>query len=189
MAREKLSQKVLAQRLDIDVRQVRNLEKKPGFPVLWHRDEKTYPWPEAFHWYVNFKLESSNAKFTGPRRFEQAQIREMEARAAKQELALSLARGELLERSTVRRERQQAWAVLRNMNTTRASRWFPQVQGLEGPVLLQKLEDLAEEDLASLQSALLALPTYDEALQEAIELAEAQERALDEADADRPAES
>jgi hypothetical protein len=89
MARETLTQKALAERLDLDVRQIRNLEKKPGFPVAWKRDEKTYPWPEVLHWYLNFKAESANAKFTGPARLAAAQIREMEARAAKQELALS----------------------------------------------------------------------------------------------------
>lgn len=189
MAREKLPQKVLAQRLDVDVRQIRNLEKKPGFPVLWEQDEKRYPWPEVLHWYVAFKSEAASAKFTGPKRFEAAQIRDMDARAAKTELALAQARGELLERHTVRRERQQAWAVLRNQSTTRASRWAPELEGLSGPLLLQKLEELAEQELAALLQALLGIPTYDEALREALDAADemARERAEAE-DADRPAD-
>lgn len=190
MAREKLTQKVLAQRLDVDVRQIRNLEKKPNFPVLWEKDEKSYPWPEVFHWYVNFKTETASAKFTGPQRVLAAQIRDMEARAAKTELALAQARREVLERATVRRERQQAWGVLRNVNTTRAARWQPELEGLTGPQLIQKLEDLSEQELASLQQALLALPTYDEALREALDAADEIDRARAEADddADRPAD-
>ena len=184
MAREKLKQKDLAQRLDVDVRQVRNLEKKPGFPVLWERDEKTYPWPEVLHWYLNFKSDSANAKFTGPKRIIAAQVRDMEARAAKTELALSIARGEVIERATVRRERQLAWAAIRNTVTTRASRWQPELEGLSGPHLLKRLEDLAEQELASLQQSLLALPTYDEALRDALERADEMEHEHEEDDDD-----
>lgn len=193
MAREQLSQKVLAQRLDIDVRQIRNLEKKPGFPVTWKRDDKTYPWPEVLHWYVNFKLESASAKFTGPQRLQSAMIRDMEARAAKTELALAKDRGAVIDRHTVRRERRLAWGVIRNINSTRASRWLSEVEGLTGPLLLTKLEDLAEQEILQLQQMLLALPTYDDALRDAIETADAVERSRGAAsaddDADRSAES
>ena len=91
MAREKLTQKGAAERLDLDVRQIRNLEKKPGFPITWKRDEKTYPWPEVLHWYLAFKADAANAKFAGPVRLLQAEIRDKEARAAKTELALARA--------------------------------------------------------------------------------------------------
>ena len=191
MAREKLTQKALAERLDLDVRQIRNLEKKPGFPVTWKRDEKTYPWPEVLHWYLAFKADAANAKFAGPARLLAAEIRDKEARAAKTELGLARERGELIERGTVRRERQQAWRVIRNINSTRASRWLTELEGLSGPLLLTKLEDLAEQEIISLQQMLLALPTYEEALREAIDAGEAieRERAETETNADHPADS
>lgn len=169
MARERLTQKELAARLDLDPRQIRNLDKKPGFPTVWEEDEKRYPWPEVLHWYVRFKLDSGTAKLTGPVRLQQAQIRDLEAKAAKSELALSQMRGDLLERDLVRRERRAAFERIRNLNQTRASRWAPLLDGLTGPLLLTRIEDLCQEEMLQLQQSLLSIATYQEALASAAE--------------------
>lgn len=166
---EVLSQKQLAARLDLDPRQIRNLSKR-GMPTRYLTEsgaERGYPWPACFHWYVAFKLEAETQKFSAPQRLQAAQIRDLEAKAAKSEMALSQMRGELIERATVRRERQLAFEQIRNVYTTRASRWAPQLDGLEGPVLQAKLEDLAQQELALLQRSLLAIPTYEDALERA----------------------
>ncbi len=166
---EVLAQKELAARLDLDPRQIRNLEKK-GMPRTYLRDEgeeRGYPWPACLHWYVRFKIEAETQKLTVPQRLQAAQIRDLEAKAAKSELALAQVRGELLERSLVRRERQMAFERIRNVNATRASRWAPQLEGLAGQQLQARLEDLAEEEMAQLQTSLLTIPTYEEALRDA----------------------
>lgn len=95
---EILNQKQLAARLDLDPRQVRNLSKK-GMPTTYLREtgtERGYPWPACMHWYVQFKIEAETAKFSAPARLQAAQIREMEARAAKRELELEEAHGRVL---------------------------------------------------------------------------------------------
>ncbi len=166
---EVLAQKELAARLDLDPRQIRNLEKK-GMPRTYLREEgeeRGYPWPACLHWYVRFKIEAETQKLTVPQRLQAAQIRDLEAKAAKSELALANVRGELLERPLVRRERQMAFERIRNLNTTRASRWAPQLEGLAGQQLQARLEDLAEEEMAQLQQSLLTIPTYEEALRDA----------------------
>lgn len=168
---EVLAQKELAARLDLDPRQIRNLEKK-GMPRTYLREdgeERGYPWPACLHWYVRFKIEAETQKLTVPQRLQAAQIRDLEAKAAKSELALAQVRGELLERPLVRRERQQAFEQIRNVNATRASRWAPQLEGLAGPQLQTRLEDLGEEEMAQLQQSLLTIPTYEEALRDAAE--------------------
>jgi phage terminase Nu1 subunit (DNA packaging protein) len=167
---EVLAQKELAARLDLDPRQIRNLEKK-GLPRTYFREEgeeRGYPWPACLHWYVAFKIETETQKLSTPQRFQAAQIRELEAKAAKAELSLAQVRGELLDRPLVARERQQAFERIRNVNTTRASRWAPQLDGLTGTILLAKLEDLAQDEMAMLQRSLLSIPTYEEALRDSV---------------------
>jgi phage terminase Nu1 subunit (DNA packaging protein) len=95
---EVLNQKQLAARLDLDPRQIRNLTKQ-GMPTTYLREsgtERGYVWPACFHWYLRFKLEAETAKFSAPARLQAAQIREMEARAAKRELELAQAHEQLL---------------------------------------------------------------------------------------------
>lgn len=95
---EILSQKQLAARLDLDPRQVRNLVKR-GMPATYLREtgsERGYPWPACFHWYVQFKVDVETAKFSQPARLLAAQVREVEARAAKREHELALARASVL---------------------------------------------------------------------------------------------
>lgn len=76
---EHLTQKQLATRLDLDVRQIRNLEKQ-GLP----RDpDGRYPYPAAFRWYLQQKLAGEREKQdAGDRRLRDAEIRQAEARAA-----------------------------------------------------------------------------------------------------------
>lgn len=82
---ERLTQQQLAARLDLDVRQIRNLEKQ-GLP----RDpDGRYPYPAAFRWYLKQKLEAERAKLdTGSVRLQNAEIRDAEARAAIREHTL-----------------------------------------------------------------------------------------------------
>lgn len=171
---EILNQKELAARLDLDPRQIRNLTKR-GMPTTYlgeSGEERGYAWPACLHWYLRFKVEAETQKFSAPQRLQAAQIRDLEAKAAKSEMALAQMRGELLERPLVRRERQQAFEQIRNVNTTRASRWAPQLEGLNGPVLQAKLEDLAQQEMALLQRSLLSIKTYEEALRQSTEVDE-----------------
>lgn len=168
---EVLAQKELAARLDLDPRQIRNLSKR-GMPTTYlgeSGEERGYPWPACLHWYVAFKIEAETQKFSAPQRLQAAQIRDLEAKAARSEMQLAQLRGEVLERGLVRRERQQALEQIRNVSTTRASRWAPQLDGLEGPVLQAKLEELAQAELLLLQRSLLSISTYEEALRDALE--------------------
>lgn len=181
---EVLSQKELAARLDLDPRQIRNLSKR-GMPTTYlgeTGEERGYPWPACLHWYLRFKVEAETQKFTTPQRLQAAQIRDLEAKAAKSEMALAQMRGELLERPLVRRERQQAFERIRNLNTTRASRWAPRLEGLDGPRLLTALEDLGEEEMRQLQRSLLSIPTYGEALRDALDATDTTETGDDDDD-------
>ncbi len=168
---EVLAQKELAARLDLDPRQIRNLSKR-GMPTTYLGEsgmERGYPWPACLHWYVRFKVEAETQRLSTPQRMQAAQIRDLEAKAAKSELALALVRGEQLDRPLVTRERRQAFEQLRNISMNRPSRWAPQLDGLTGNVLQAKLEDLTQEEMAQLQRALLAIPTYAEALRDAVD--------------------
>lgn len=173
---EVLTQKQLAARLDLDPRQIRNLVKR-GMRTTYlgeAGEERGYAWPYCLHWYVDYKITAEKEKLAAPKRMEHAMIRELEAKAAKQELSLAQIRGDVLERDLVRRERQQAFEQIRNTNVTRASRWAPQLEGLVGAPLRTKLEDLAELEMDTLQRALLSIPTYREALKDAIDALDAE---------------
>ncbi len=181
---EVLNQKELAARLDLDPRQIRNLSKR-GMPTTYlgeTGEERGYPWPACLHWYLRFKVDAETQKFTTPQRLQAAQIRDLEAKAAKSEMALSQMRGELLERPLVSRERQQAFERIRNVSSTRASRWAPRLDGLSGTHLLTMLEDLGEEEMRQLQQSLLSIPTYEEALRHVLEQGEASDTGDDDDD-------
>lgn len=181
---EILNQKELAARLDLDPRQIRNLSKR-GMPTTYlgeSGEERGYAWPACLHWYLRFKVDAETQKFTTPQRLQAAQIRDLEAKAAKSEMALSHLRGELLERPLVSRERQQAFERIRNLGSTRASRWAPRLEGLAGTHLLTMLEDLGEEEMRQLQQSLLSIPTYEEALRHVIEQSDTSETGDDDDD-------
>lgn len=166
---EVLAQKELAARLDLDPRQIRNLVKR-GMPTSYLGEsgmERGYPWPACLHWYVRFKVETETQRLSTPQRMQAAQIRDLEAKAAKSELALAQVRGELLDRALVTRERRQAFERIRNVYVNRPSRWAPQLEGLTGTILLARLEDLTQDEMAQLQRSLLSIPTYEDALRDA----------------------
>lgn len=88
---EKITQQELAHRLGLTTRQVRNLEEK-GLPTKVARDgKKSWLWPEAMHWYIDFKAQtiaplrddSEDAKLE--RRERMAKVRSAEVSALRAE--------------------------------------------------------------------------------------------------------
>lgn len=96
---DQLSQIELAERLDLTTRQIRNLEEA-GLPTRVKGDRKTYAWPKALHWYVEYR-ESLVEKRVKPLDFEAARARKMAADAQLSEIEVEKAQGALLPAATV----------------------------------------------------------------------------------------
>jgi phage terminase Nu1 subunit (DNA packaging protein) len=83
---ELLTQRAIAEYLDLDARQIRNLEKL-GLPTRKVGGEKRYPWPSGLHWYIKYKT-AAGKKQTTSKRLEAAKLRSAEAKAEQDELDL-----------------------------------------------------------------------------------------------------
>lgn len=59
--KEKLTQKELADRLDLVPRQIHNLVNE-GMPAKVEKGKRFYPWPECNVWYIDYKIRSAAPK-------------------------------------------------------------------------------------------------------------------------------
>jgi hypothetical protein len=93
--KEKLSQKELADRIDVVPRQVHNLVNE-GMPTRVSKGKRYYPWPECNVWYIDYKIRSAAAKPDKRRdrlndlelRKEEVAVRSAELKLAKEEARL-----------------------------------------------------------------------------------------------------
>lgn len=94
-AGEWITQKELAERLDLTVRQVRNL----GDHGLPRREDGRYPWPDAQKWYIRFKQQEKvqRANVERPNDAERAaRTRKLTAEAIARELEIAERQGQLI---------------------------------------------------------------------------------------------
>jgi phage terminase Nu1 subunit (DNA packaging protein) len=93
--KEKLSQKELADRLDVVPRQVHNLVNE-GMPTKVQKGKRFYPWPECNVWYIDYKIRSAAPKPDKNRdrmaelelRREEVAVRSAELKLGKEEARL-----------------------------------------------------------------------------------------------------
>lgn len=92
--KEKLSQKELADRLDVVPRQVHNLVNE-GMPTKVQKGKRYYPWPECNVWYIEYKIRAAAPKPDKNRdKMAELELRQLEVavRSAEQKLAKDEAR-------------------------------------------------------------------------------------------------
>lgn len=149
---ELLRQKVLAEYLDLDPRQIRNLEKK-GLPTRAVKGETRYPWPKCLHWYLDFKLQSLKGKGTAKRVLE-ARIRKLEAEAERAELDLLERRSELVAFTFMERELTAVLERVRAVMLSFKGKWAPELVGCDSEAEVRKRLDVAIDDgIRALQQA------------------------------------
>lgn len=91
---ELLIQRQLAEMLDLDPRQIRNLEKV-GLPTSKVKGEKRYPWPKCLHWYLAHKVDAI-AKRSDGKELDAQRLRKLTAEADLAELKAEQERGRLV---------------------------------------------------------------------------------------------
>lgn len=95
-------QKELAERLGLDVRQVRRLEDA-GMPTRTRKGRKDYPWPDALKWYIGWKVESGVARRT-PGSLAELELRELGAKVRLAEIKVAEAEGNVVPVDAMRRQ-------------------------------------------------------------------------------------
>jgi phage terminase Nu1 subunit (DNA packaging protein) len=150
---ELLTQREIAEYLDLDVRSIRNLEKL-GLPTRSVKPkggngtpEKRYPWPAALHWYIRYKATPPKKEKSDAKRLLKAQARKTEAQAAKEELSLLERQQLLMAVDDVERELEEILRNLRAGLLTFAPRWAPEIVGLETVGAARAKLDTAIEEL------------------------------------------
>lgn len=149
---DKLKQTELADRLDLSVRQVRNLEKE-GMPSAW---------PAALHWYVERKVSDARAQFATSARLHAAKLRQEEARAAALELNVSRARADVVPMDYLQRQVRTLFeltaSTLKGLPARLAADLVGRASELEAR---QVLEDAIDRELLRLRDAVTAAPLED----------------------------
>ena len=156
---ELLPQSAIAEYLNVDVRQIRNLEKK-GLPMVRVKGTPKYPWPAGLHWYLDFKIQAALKK-EGGGEAERWRVRTERAKALRAELDLAQRRGELLGVDWVLRQAERWLTLTRShamnlgpgiaTNLAGAARTVPEVQ-----LLVDRETDAFLRDLQKAIDGLLA---------------------------------
>lgn len=114
---EQLSQKELATRLDLVVRQIRNLEAQ-GLPFVVKAGRKSYPWPAAMKWYMAFKI-ADEVRRQMPTKRSDLELREIAMRVRLSELKVAEAEKQVAPLDVVARQfeviHQQTAAAIRSL--------------------------------------------------------------------------
>lgn len=99
---EHIIQKDLAERLGLDVRQVRRLEDA-GMPMRTRKGRKDYPWPGALRWYIGWKIDSGVARRT-PGSLAELELRELQAKVRLAEIKVAEAEGKVVPVDVMQRQ-------------------------------------------------------------------------------------
>lgn len=146
---ELLTQQAIAELLDLDTRQIRNLQKQ-GLPMRRVKGAPRYPWPAGLQWYLAHKVELAT-KRAGPKALEEATLRKLEAQARLHEIDVEKAEGTLV---TLDYAQAQLEAVLQRVRAKLlnfASRNAPQFVGIRGTAEAQaKLHEAIVDVMSAL---------------------------------------
>lgn len=127
---EFIIQRDLATRLRLDVRQIRRLEDA-GCPTRVRKGKKDYPWPEALHWYLDWKVEAEVQRRM-PSTKTDLESRELALKVRLQEIKVAEAEAKSFPAHVVRRQlevvHQQTAAAIRALPQYAAE--FVGLQGL-----------------------------------------------------------
>jgi len=132
VAVEHLTQRELAVRLGLATRQIRRLvddglprdRKGPGHP--------TYPWPEANHWYIEYRERLAVQKLQ-PNSWEDARARRETAMARLAELEVAEKEGQLIPMDVLRETLGDVVDRVRAKLIRIPGAWAPQLTGLDSP--------------------------------------------------------
>lgn len=176
-----VTQKLLAELLNVDARQIRNLDRA-GLPSFRRKEnnEKRYPWPESLHWYIRFKQEEITKRLGTNARAEEAKADKLEAEAELAHMDLLERRGEL---ASIEYLDQRVDAILSAVRGTMLSfggKWAPALIGIPSEVeMRERLEPLIADGLAHIEQAVVkAAESLDE--EELVEEADDNESEPDE---------
>lgn len=158
---EALTQKDVARRLDLDVRQIRNLVKQ-GLPTTTD-DPPRYPWPACLHWYVERKISTAREQFTTTARLDAARLRAEEAKADTLELSLAEKRAGLVPMRFLERQVATLFEIVRSDLTSLPARLAPDLLNVASELeVRQRLEGPIDAALVRLRDAVLRSPVDDD---------------------------
>lgn len=153
---ERLRQKDVARRLDLDVRQIRNL-RKLGLPVKQDPQGDYYPWPECLHWYIERKREEERAR-TGDKRLHLAQLSEAEGRAELKQLELEERRRALIRADLALEVLSDFCALFRSTVQSFEGRLAPVLPGVQTPAEVRsRIKPVIDAALESVQESAVRL--------------------------------
>lgn len=145
----------IAQLLGVTTRQVTNLVEQ-GMPAIVEDNLRTFPLPDAVHWYLRFK--DGNKKADALNDLDRAKLRKLELEAAQQELTLLRLRGESLDRRTVENLFADLLQTVRGELLNFAARWAAEFLG--APTALEmrrRVKRAVHETIATLGKAVAAV--------------------------------
>jgi len=162
---EGVTQKLLAELLNIEPRTVRRLEKE-GLS-FYHKkgtNERRYPWPESLHWYIKHKQDEVRRRLNSSVRTDEARAAKMEAEAEIMQLELLEKRGQLLTLEHLDRRVDALFAAVRGTMLTFSGKWAPElVNCLSAVEVRERLEVAIADGLQHIEAAVVnAVETSDE---------------------------
>lgn len=147
------SKTAFAQLLGVSTRQVTNLVEK-GIQTIVDGNSRSFPLPEALHWYIKFKLTDAGKGGANVSDLDRARLKKMEIEIQQSELQLLRERGELVDRLTVERLIADLLQVLRGEMLNFPARWAADLVGI--PKVLEMrlaLKKAVNEGIARLGKA------------------------------------
>lgn len=143
---EEITQRELADRLGLSTRQVRNLRDDHGLPQIVRNGKPFYRWPDALHWYIQFKIQEAERRREPPS-YEVARTREMLARAEMAELELAQRRGQLVTVEYAASQLERSLSVLRAQLLNLPGILAPRVQGMTDIARIHEIVQEAIDDI------------------------------------------
>lgn len=154
---ELLSQKKLAEWLNVVPRTIYDLQKK-GAPSTLDRGKRVYPWPAFLHWYIEYRINQAlekggvgaadaEAALEAKLRASVAYADKLEAEAAQAQLALAEKRGQLVTLDYMVGELEKVLTVLRASLLTFSGRVAADLVGCQDTRSVRTVLDPAVDEL------------------------------------------
>lgn len=149
MTESRISKKELAARIDLTTRQVTNLVDE-GMPRIVEGNRVYFPWPQALHWYLEWKTRRASATEKDDEQ-KNLRLRQLEAEVRMAELELARAEGRSYDLDYLEAQLTGALQRLRAKMLNIPGKYAPALVGCRTIAEAQlRLEEIVAEAMASL---------------------------------------